>query len=193
MQTHSCVHTHTVIKWEMKDGLSLQDKTVTFNLDHNPVCFYWRPESTCPLVLWQFSKKWSPKTNQSLVTDLTDLHKVTQLCLNWVNMLSKYMALTYMILYVLKYKPLHFTQTLSLQGQWILLLCREVSTGQIEHIVITAYPWYCTFSNRACSWCCFMVWATSPVPLSKRKYYYQWLILFLFFPWWDELWRQSNC
>lgn len=41
----------------------------------------------------------------------------------------------------------------------------RVSTVQIEHIIITPCPWYCTFSSRACYWHCFMV-----VLPSKRKY-----------------------
>lgn len=50
--TLACTNTHTHLlneKWKMAFP-SPQDKTVTFHLDRNPVCFYWRPESTCPLA-----------------------------------------------------------------------------------------------------------------------------------------------
>lgn len=75
---------------------------------------------------------------QSLITGLTDLHKVTELSLNWLNLLFISIAITDMILmYALKVQlfvpPLETSWLHSkqcgciFQGQWILLLCRDWS------------------------------------------------------------------
>lgn len=66
---------------------SPQDKTVTFNLDHNPVCFYWRPDMSSGISL--VGNVLPKQLNQSLITGLTALPEVTELSLNQVNLVFK--------------------------------------------------------------------------------------------------------
>lgn len=110
---HSRAQTCTLMKWEMKDGLSIPTGWNS-NLSSRPQP-YRQPESTCPLVSAQSGLISQNNSQQSLITGPTDLHKVTELSLNGVNLLFKWTAVTNVTPYALKF--LQFTPPL--QPSWL--------------------------------------------------------------------------
>lgn len=127
---------------------STQGKTVTFNLDHNPACFCWRPESTCPLLSAQSGVIFQNNSNNHLLlVPLTFTKWPSFLQIEWICSLSGRRVESWpcMCSNFYSYPTLGnlltpLSQRSSIfQGQRALLLCRDWSLHRL-------HPTHCNYS-----------------------------------------------